>query len=402
MGKGAEGATVKVDPMTTKKIAMLKPEELPTVKDLKNAIPAHCFEYSLVTSFSLVVRDGLIISAIMYGAWNYLPFEDITMAGWAAWNLYWFLCGTAMTGWWVIAHECGHRGFSDNTVVCDIVGWVLHSFLLVPYFSWQYSHHKHHAKTNHLLDGETHVPPGRKYISMFKGMHSVIGDEAFAVYELVTHLVFGWPMYLFFNSTGARRTPDKERITTIHDHFRPSSKLFPSNRGWDTRVFLSTVGCLATLAGLYLLGEEVGHSKVAMMYWPAYLWNNFWLVLYTWLQHTAPDLPHFGEDEWTWVRGALCTIDRPYGPFDWMHHHIGSTHVAHHLFSYLPCYHAQEATAALKAFLEPKGLYHYDGTPFPVAAWKIGRDCHYVEEITGVQFYKSLKNAKAGGSKKTK
>ena len=49
-----------------------------------------------------------------------------------------------------------------------------------------------------------------------------------------------------------------------------------------------------------------------MMYWPAYLWTNFWLVLYTWLQHTDIDLPHFGEDEWTWIRGALCTIDRPY------------------------------------------------------------------------------------------
>jgi omega-6 fatty acid desaturase (delta-12 desaturase) len=119
---------------------------------------------------------------------------------------------------------------------------------------------------------------------MFKKMHDVIGEDAFAVYELITHLVFGWPMYLLINATGARRTPDKNRITTVHDHFRPSSKLFPSNRGWDLRVFASTVGCLLTLAGLYLAGEELGHVKVAMMYWPAYMWVNAWLVLYTWLQ----------------------------------------------------------------------------------------------------------------------
>ena len=42
------------------------------------------------------------------------------------------------------------------------VGLVLHSVLLVPYFSWQYSHAKHHAKTNHLLDGETHNPATRR------------------------------------------------------------------------------------------------------------------------------------------------------------------------------------------------------------------------------------------------
>jgi len=29
----------------------------------------------------------------------------------------------------------------------------------VPYFSWQRSHALHHANTNHISDGETHVPP---------------------------------------------------------------------------------------------------------------------------------------------------------------------------------------------------------------------------------------------------
>jgi len=394
MGKGGDSTAAAMPaPVPLKKIASMKAEQLPTVKDLKDAIPKHCFEYSIVTSLSLVVRDGIIISALGYAAWNYLPFEGITLAGWAAWNVYWFLMGTALTGWWVLAHECGHRGFSDNTVLCDCVGYVLHSLLLVPYFSWQYSHKKHHAKTNHLLDGESHNPPGAKYVKLFKTMHDTIGEDAFAVYELFTHLVLGWPMYLLFNATGARRTPDGDRITSVHDHFRPSSKLFPSDHHWDLRVFASTVGCMATLAGLYLLGEEFGHFNVSMMYWPSYLWTNAWLVLYTWLQHTAPDLPQWGEDEWTWVRGGLCTIDRPYGVFDWMHHRIGSTHVAHHLFSYLPCYHAVEATAALKAYLEPKGLYHYDGTFFPVAAWKVAHECHYVEQVDGVQQYKSLKNA---------
>jgi hypothetical protein len=30
-----------------------------------------------------------------------------------------------------------------------------------------------------------------------------------------------------------------------------------------------------------------------------------------------------------WVKGAFMTIDRPYGPvLDFLHHRIGSTHVA--------------------------------------------------------------------------
>jgi omega-6 fatty acid desaturase (delta-12 desaturase) len=105
--------------------------------------------------------------------------------------------------------------------LCDAVGFVLHSVLLVPYFSWQYSHAKHHAKTNHLLDGETHVPPARKYISMFKSFHDVIGEDAFALFELTTHLVFGWPLYLLINATGARRTPE---VTPKH-HARRNTPL---------------------------------------------------------------------------------------------------------------------------------------------------------------------------------
>ena len=58
-------------------------------------------------------------------------------------------------------------------------------------------------------------------------------------------------------------------LSQVHDHFRPSSKLFPDHRKWDFRVFLSTVGCLATLAGLFMLGDAYGHKKISMMYWPA-------------------------------------------------------------------------------------------------------------------------------------
>ena len=29
---------------------------------------------------------------------------------------------------------------------------------------------------------------------------------------------------------------------------------------------------------------------------------NFWLVLYTWLQHTDVDVPHFEGDDWNLVK----------------------------------------------------------------------------------------------------
>ena len=48
------------------------------------------------------------------------------------------------------------------------------------------------------------------------------------------------------------------------------------------------------------------------LYGGPYLVINAWLVLYTWLQHTDVDVPHFEDQDHTYVRGALHTIDRPY------------------------------------------------------------------------------------------
>ncbi|EER10926.1 conserved hypothetical protein, partial [Perkinsus marinus ATCC 50983] len=72
------------------------------------------------------------------------------------WCVYIFWQGVFFTGIWVMGHECGHGAFSPYPLVNDCVGFVLHSALLVPYFSWQYSHARHHKFTNHITRGETH------------------------------------------------------------------------------------------------------------------------------------------------------------------------------------------------------------------------------------------------------
>ena len=47
------------------------------------------------------------------------------------------------------------------------------------------------------------------------------------------------------------------------------------------------------------------------------------------------------KENWTWVKGAFHTVDRPYGPvLDYIHHRIGSTHVAHHVCASIPFYKA--------------------------------------------------------------
>lgn len=382
--------------------------KLPSKGEIKAAIPKECFERSYVHSMWFVLRDSIMAGGLVYATnsllstelpSNLLSMEALTW--FIGWNSYAFWMGTILTGHWVLAHECGHGAFSPSQTFNDVWGFVMHQALLVPYFAWQFSHAKHHRRTNHLTDGESHVPstgaenglgPNNERLSFYAALHEAVGDGAFAGWQVFSHCVLGWPLYLMGLASTGRLANDGSELGAgeIIDHFRPSSKMFPAKI--SAKITLSTLTVLATIGFLTHLSMEHGFLTVFLWYTAPYMWTNFWLVTYTWLQHSDPSVPQYGADEWTWVRGALSTIDRSYGIFCFFHHKIGSTHVAHHLFHEMPFYKADVATAAIKEFLEPKGLYNYDPTPWYIAMWRIAKTCHYVEGTEGIQYYKSMED----------
>ncbi|RWV78399.1 hypothetical protein GW17_00060640, partial [Ensete ventricosum] len=134
------------------------PTEKPsfTLGQIKKAIPPHCFERSVLRSFSYVVHDLVFASLFLYFALAIIPTLPPSLVL-AAWPIYWVVEGCVLTGVWVIAHECGHHAFSDYSLLDDVVGLVLHSALLVPYFSWKYSHRRHHSNTGSMDRDEVFV-----------------------------------------------------------------------------------------------------------------------------------------------------------------------------------------------------------------------------------------------------
>jgi len=309
-------------------------------------------------------------------AWNFLP---LTWAWSWVWLLYAIVTGTLAIGAWVIAHECGHGAFSKNTLVQDGVGFVLHTALLVPYFSWQRSHAVHHANTNHVTKGETHMPAradtalGQRAL----GRRRRLGRRGYAIVNIGLHLLIGWPVYLLTGAGGART-----------NHFWPwrpfTNNLFPART--TRRVALSALAVLAFVALLVWWAAVTSPLTVLAIYGGPYLVNNAWLVGYTWLHHTGAETAHFDDDEWTHVRGAFSSIDRPYGRLiDTLHHRIGSTHAAHHLAPRIPHYHAAEATAAIRAAFPD--LYQFDPDPIATALWRVGTECVAVERTSNGWLY---------------
>ncbi len=320
-------------------------------------------------SVGLTLMTGFVAWAFLPFTWSYAPL----------WLAYIFVCGTIATGVWVVAHECGHRAFCEGTKLQDTIGFVLHTSLLVPYFSWQRSHALHHAKTNHLTEGETHVPKADGTDRALRATRAGrrIGRAPRALVAIASRLGVGWPMYLLIGATGG---PSRG----LTNHFWPrapfSKSLFPGK--WPRKVLISAAGVLSM--HILLLWLSFGVSSiwfVMALYGGPLLVVNAWVVAYTWMQHTDTNVPHYDEDEWSFVRGAFCTVDRPYGTVaDFLHHRIGSTHVAHHLDPKIPHYRAKEATDAIAAAYPE--LYRFDDTPAVKALWRIARDCHVVTKTS--------------------
>lgn len=335
-----------------------------TLADLKKAIPPHCFQRSLLRSTYHLTHDLFFAYLFYYIATTYIvnlssPYQYL------AWPIYWVFQGCIMTGLWVIAHECGHRAFSDYQIIDDIVGFVLHTSMLTPYFSWKITHRRHHANTHSLEFEENHVPV---FKSSRRWFDYVPTHPLGLAIKLLLFLVLGWPLYLLFNVAGRKY----EKFTT---HFNPNSPLFTN--GQRVQVLISNAGILVVCFGLYRFIVTKGLACVFCVYGVPFIIVNVFLALITFLHHTHAAVPYYDCSEWEWLRGALCTIDRNYGFLNYVLHNIGDTHVTHHLFVKLPHYHAREATKAMKSILGD--YYHYDSTPIIKALWREATECVVIE-----------------------
>nr|BAF45335.1 fatty acid desaturase [Coprinopsis cinerea] len=392
------------------------------IKDLLAAIPAHCFKRSAWRGATYVFWDLFVIGCA-YKAASYLdtlinpatlelphPYAYTALRV-VVWALYTFIAGLFATGIWVIGHECGHQAFSESKAVNNAWGWVLHSAVGVPYYSWRITHAKHHASTGHMTQDQVFVPHTRSELGLpplnqegenllgsrvseviKRELWDALGDSPIgAIIGSAKYLLGGWPAYILMNASGQKRYPK-----WVTNHFNPNAPMFAPHH--YNQVLLSNLGIMIWLAGIIASINHWGFSTVLVVYLIPYLWVNHWLVLITFLQHTDPLLPHYRAPEFTFARGALATFDRSLlgdlGPvMAWLGAHatngISETHVLHHVCSKIPHYHAWEASEALKKVVNRAGI-PTEGRP---GGWRevyrVYKECKFVEDEGDVVFFKN-------------
>ncbi|KAG6913297.1 hypothetical protein DXG01_008117, partial [Tephrocybe rancida] len=275
----------------------------------------------------------------------------------------WWFQGLIFTGIWVIGHECGHGAFSDYKILNDVLGFITHTLLWTPYFSWKISHHRHHSHHASMERDEVFVPKTREDLNipeevegeMIKFSEIFADTPIYTLGMLISQQLLAFPAYL------------------------SNSVLF--TKGQRNAVMVSNVGLAIMVRGTIYMYERYGGVNLVKYYAIPWLVVTHWFAMITFLQHTDPELPHYRGNAWNFQRGAAATMDRNF--LGWQ-----GSFFLHDFFPKMPFYHGAAATEHLKAFIG--GYYQYSDKPAFQALWDNYKRCQFVDNSGDIIFYRDM------------
>ncbi|KAH8817907.1 delta-12 fatty acid desaturase [Flagelloscypha sp. PMI_526] len=377
-----------------------------TLAQLRASVPPHLFQKNTKMGFFYAFRDLAFVLVVYKLGWQIEPVCTwLTLIGTSPilvsivratlWVTYWIFQGISMTSCWCLAHEASHGTLSPRGWVNHLIGFPYHTFLFVPYFAWRSSHHAHHRAVTSVERDENYVPPTRtrkglpaKLLAKAEDYHEMLEETPIVCFtKIVAMQLFGLALYFLINMKGSPRYPFGT------NHYSPYSSLFRPIEFWY--IIASDVGLLAVIWVLREWTKVYGFSALCNFYVVPWMLTNHWIVLLTYLHHTDPTVPYYRASQWSFVRGAIATVDRPL--FGWIgsyfFHNVSHTHVSHHLFSHAPFYNQPAITQAIKPLLGES--YNYDSTPIYRALYRTFTECEFIEEDEEIVFYKNRKGEAA-------
>lgn len=284
------------------------------LKDIIKTLPREVFiknrgkAWTAVGINLLLVILGYIGLAI--GPWYLLP-------------PLWIFTGTALTGLFVLGHDCGHRSFANGKLVNDLVGHLAFLPLMYPFHSWRIKHDYHHKHTNKLDEDNAWQPFKPEFYDdlgpvmqwLYRRMRGRFWWLGSVAHWGVLH--FNWSKF-----EGKQRQQVKQSVLVV---------LIGGAIGFP--VLIATTGIW-------------GLVKFWLMPWLVY---HFWMSTFTIVHHTAPDIPFTTADKWNeglaQLSGSVhCDYPR------WVEYlcHDINVHVPHHISTAIPFYNLRLAHRSLK------------------------------------------------------
>ena len=252
-----------------------------------------------------------------------LGYFSIAISPWFLLPLAWIFTGTALTGFFVIGHDCGHRSFANRRWVNDLVGHVMMLPLIYPFHSWRILHNYHHAHTN-KLDVDNAWQPFQVDFYENGGLPLQLGYQAIRGKLWWVGSIAHWAM-LHFDWT---KFTGKQR-----EQVRFSSLFVLIGAAIGFPIIFATIGIW-------------GFIKFWFLPWMVY---HFWMSTFTLVHHTAADIPFKPASEWHEALAQLSgSVHCDYPAWvEFLCHDI-NVHVPHHLSTAIPSYNLRKAHRILK------------------------------------------------------
>ena len=295
--------------------------ELPSdvsLTDVIKTLPPSVFDINPVRAWGAVLTTVLSVSLSVY---------LISIAPTYLLPLAWAFAGTAWTGMFVIGHDAGHRSFSHNKLLEDIVGTLMFMPLIYPFEPWRIKHNHHHAHTNKLVEDTAWHPVPKAEAAAWTGVkgaaYKFFLGSPLKLWASVGH----WAIWHF--NLGLYTEKQRPRVLV-------------------SLAACAAFACIGLPAIAHFSGEGlVGVAKYWLMPWLGY---HFWMSTFTVVHHTAPHIPFKPAGEWNAAKAQLSgTVHCDYPSLvEFLCHDI-NVHVPHHVSSKIPWYNLRAATDSLRS-----------------------------------------------------
>lgn len=350
--------------MTTSSINCQKPAENffnsnLKLKDIIKTLPKECFVKDRRKAWTKVIVSILTVIlgylSIIFSPWFLLP-------------LAWIFTGTALTGFFVIAHDCGHRSFAKRRWVNDLIGHLLMMPLIYPFHSWRIKHNYHHTHTNKLEEDNAWHPITPQVFESW-GKIWQLSFEGFIRNRLWWVGSIGHWLVVHFDW---RKFQHKDRASV--------------------RFSVGVVVLFAAIAFPILLATTGvwGFVKFWLAPWMVY---HFWMSTFTLVHHTCPEVPFVEKSQWDAATAQLSgTVHCDYPRWiEFLCHDI-NVHVPHHISTAIPSYNLRLAHRSLQ---ENWGTYLRE-SQFSLSLLKqITDQCHLYTIDGGYQSFKDYYEKKS-------
>lgn len=284
------------------------------LREIIDSLPGEVFLQNPRRAAITVSINVLMVSlgyfAIAFSPWFLLPFA-------------WIFTGTAMTGLFVIGHDCGHRSFARRNWVNNLVGHIMFLPLFYPFHSWRILHNYHHKHTNkHGVDNAW----------------DPLSPEDYANAHPLLRWSYSWVRgrLWWLGSIG--------HWAILHFKWQQ----FEGKQRQQVRfsVMVVLLGAAIALPTLIATTGIWGFVKFWLLPWLVY---HFWMSTFTIVHHTIPEIPFTPSSDWHEAQAQLSgTVHCDYPRWvEFLCHDI-NVHIPHHISTAIPWYNLRQAHRSLK------------------------------------------------------